>query len=324
MNVHVTMILTELACATLLYAALHWRFREGLMMRFFRLFLPTLAVTAYLGFLIGLEGAKLQVLALLAVCGIALVAGMSLLMQNSIVDKIREQSEAIAQVASGLASTSRQATGTAEEQAAAVTQVGVTIDEIHQMSRATTDTSQQVVKAASQALQEGKKGLAAVRDALDILQRLATATDFADTVNEVAEQSNLLAVNAGIEAAKAGEYGRGFSVVATEVRNLAEQSKDAARQIRDTIRQTEAGQEAVQTTHGAITGLALVLEETTDRARQISGSAVQQAAGIKQISDAMTNLAQGGHDTAAAAAQIRDATEQLSQISGRLSKLIHT
>lgn len=323
MNAHLVMIVTEVVCASLLYLGLHWRFGEGLMMRVFRLFLPTLAVIAYLGFLIGIEGAQWTVLALVVVFGIAFVLGMVMLVQRNIIDRIREQTEAIARVSSGLAAISRQAAGTAEEQAAAVTQVGSTIEEIHQMSRTTTDTSQQVVKVASQAVEHGQQGLAAVAEALSILKRLAGATDFVDTVNEVAEQSNLLAVNAGIEAARAAEHGRGFAVVATEVRNLAEQSKDAARQIRDTIRQTDAGQASVQTTHAVITALAGVLEETADRARQISGAAVQQAAGIKQISDAMANLTQGGHDTAAAAAQIREATAELAQISDGLSKLIH-
>ena len=127
-----------------------------------------------------------------------------------------------------------------------------------------------------------------------------------------------------IEAAKAGEYGRGFSVVAAEVRTLAEQSKEAARQIRETIRQTDAGQEAVEATFSVIVKLAQVLQNATDRARTISGSAVQQAAGIKQIAEAMSNLTQGGHDTAAAAQQLRAATVELETVGLRLSKLMQS
>jgi len=132
-----------------------------------------------------------------------------------------------------------------------------------------------------------------------------------------------LAVNAGIEAAKAGEFGRGFAVVASEVRNLAEQSKDAARQIREAIEQTKNGQRAIVATDAVITSLGTVLQENSGRARQISGATVQQSAGIKQISDAMSNLIQGGKDTALAAQQIESAGNDLIKVSQRLATLIN-
>ena len=190
------------------------------------------------------------------------------------------------------------------------------------MSQSTTENSQAVVKVAENAETQGRQGLESVREVMHIIDRFAQTTDFIEIVGEVADQSNLLAVNAGIEASKAGEFGRGFAVVATEVRTLAEQSKEAARQIREAIKQTQVGQKAITSTDAVITALAAMLQTTSDKARQISGAAVQQSAGIKQISDAMNNLTQGSKDTAVAAQQIEQAGDILLKVSQRLTNLI--
>jgi methyl-accepting chemotaxis protein len=107
------------------------------------------------------------------------------------------------------------------------------------------------------------------------------------------------------------------------VRNLAEQSRNAALQIREAIDQTKQGQTALTKTEQVITGLGTVLTDTSDRVRQISGASIQQSAGIKQISDAMGNLSQGGRDTAATSQQIKDAASELTQVSQQLANLIH-
>jgi methyl-accepting chemotaxis protein len=221
-----------------------------------------------------------------------------------------------------IAATARQSMTTADEQAATVQQVGVTVEEIGQTSRVVVERAQEVMDVAEQAVEGGQKGIMAIDDARRALELVAKIIEIVETVNELAEQSNLLAVNASIEAAKAGEQGRGFGVVASEVRNLAGQSKRAAKQIREILKRVEAGGEATTSAAAAMSQLAAVLENSSNRARQITGAAAQQAAGIRQISDAMGNVVQGGKETAEGARQLEGAVADLNALAQQLESMV--
>jgi methyl-accepting chemotaxis protein len=312
-----------IAAVIALYFIVRWRFGNGLLSRIFGMNMPTIGITGYLGFLVGDQGVTVMTMTLIIVVGVFIIFGMTLLIQRRIVVKVQTQASAVTDVITGLSGTSSQAAAIAEEQASAIAQVSSTIEEISRMSQTTAETSQKVVKTAGDAVVKGDHGILSVGELVEVIKRFGQITDFVEVVNQVAEQSNLLAVNAGIEAAKAGEYGRGFSVVASEVRNLAEQSKDAAIQIRQTVAATEAGHRSAQSTNSVISELAAVLKETSDMARQISGAAVQQAAGIKQLLDAMDNLTSGGEQTAQASLEIKYAADHLSEVSQHLNRLVY-
>ena len=305
-----------------LYGVVRWKYGNGMMASIFRVVEPTVIVVGYIGFVLGDYGPDIAVTSVSFVVATVFAILMIVVIQRSIVTRVKKQSEIISGIVANLSATSQQGSASAGEQASAVSQVTSSIEEIHEMSKKTTSTSQEVVKVADDAVSLGHKGLMSVREVVRIIEKFAQATDFVQVVAEVAEQSNLLAVNAGIEAAKAGETGRGFAVVASEVRSLAEQSKEATRQIREAITQTEEGRRALSVTDSVIAGLGSVLTEASEKARVISGASVQQSAGIKQISDAMSNLAQGGKDTALASQQIKDAADELMQVSRQLSILV--
>src|SRR6266851_203528 len=160
------------------------------------------------------------------------------------------------------------------------------------------------------------------------------------SVEDLADQSNLLAVNAAIEAAKAGEQGRGFAVVAQEVRSLAEKSKAATVQVRtmltDIQRATNAAVLATeQGTRGADEGARLVeqagitirqLDETirhsAEAAQQIAASVGQQGAGMDQIAVAMASINQSTLETDAGTRQLQKAAESMNVLAQRLSGLL--
>lgn len=323
MNEYLTIALVSTVGCVFVAGAVQLRTGNGLLTKLFRMMGLSLVLIANIGYALGRQGISVGLLAIVTPVVVGLVTLMIIVIQKTIVERVQTQTAAVSRVVHNMAATSNQAAASAVEQASSVTQVSTAVEEIHQMSEATAATSQEVLVVAGQAFAQGQQGLDAVREASRIMDSIAQTADFVEIVNQVAEQSNLLAFNAGIEAAKAEEYGRGFSVVASEVRNLAEQSKQAAKQIRNSIRQTETGQKAIRTTDSIISELANVLQDASDKARQISGAALQQSAGIKQISDAIGNLRQSGTHTATTARQVKEYADELSQVTNRLTAIIY-
>lgn len=298
------------------------RYRGGLPLRVFGFAMPMVAVVGMLGFVLGRLGLTIWTMGIIVPIGVLLSVLSLWQLYNVVVKALAEKVAGLLSNASQLASTSKQTANTASEQATLVSEVSTTIDEIRQTSTASAENAQDVLKVATEAVEGGQQGLTAVGEAIRIMGIIAEVKDVVDSVRELAEQSNLLALNASIEAARAGEQGRGFSVVASEVRNLAEQSKAATKQIHQAIDRTEEGRRVVGELSKTIHYLSKVLDETSNKARQISGSAMQQSSGIKQISEIMISVAKGGQDTAAASHQLQQSAENLRRIGTDLSTFI--
>jgi methyl-accepting chemotaxis protein len=159
-------------------------------------------------------------------------------------------------------------------------------------------------------------------------------------VNEIADQTNLLALNAAIEASRAGEHGRGFSVVAAEVKALAEQSKTATVEVRKILSEiqramggavastTEVGKgitstlDVVNQAGVAIDKLANLLTEASTAAAYVSASNSQQATGIAQINQAMRDINLGATQITSATSQAKGAAEELNDLASKLNELL--
>ena len=160
------------------------------------------------------------------------------------------------------------------------------------------------------------------------------------SVTEIADQSNLLAVNAAIEAAKAGEQGRGFAVVAQEIKNLASQSKQATLQVRNILNDvqkatgaavmaTEQGSKAVEAgvkqsakAGEAILMLSESINEAVQATTQIVSSSQQQVVGMDQIGVAMQNINQAGAETAVSMVQSEKAAKNLNDLGQKLKDMV--
>jgi methyl-accepting chemotaxis protein len=255
-----------------------------------------------------------------------------------------------------LASASQQAAG-AREQAAAVSQTVATVDEVTQTADQVAQRAKRVGEAVQRNLESGRTGRKVVEEsaaALRAVQEKVESTaenilalaeqaqaigEITATVTDIAEQTNLLALNAAIEASRAGEQGRGFSVVAGEVRTLADQSKKATAQVRQILGEIQkATSTAVLSTEEVTKGVASAtkvadqagatikalhdtLGDAAEAAAQIVASASQQAIGMNQIHQAMKNIDQVTRQTSVGMQQAEQAAQNLNALGNQLAEL---
>jgi methyl-accepting chemotaxis protein len=258
-----------------------------------------------------------------------------------------------------VAATAQLASG-ASESAAAVTETTTTVEEIRQTAQLASQKAKTVADTAQKALQishNGRKstedvaaGMGRIRKQMEAIAesivRLSeqgqTIGQIIATVEDLAAQSNLLAVNAAIEAAKAGEHGKGFGVVAQEVKSLAEQSRQATDRVRTilgdiqkattaAVMATEQGGKAVEAGGAqteiageSIGTLAGTVTEAAQAATQIAASSQQQLIGMAQVAGAMENIKQASTQNVASAKQLEVAARNLNDLGQRLKHLAET
>ncbi len=255
------------------------------------------------------------------------------------------------------ASANQQASG-ATEQATAMTEIATTISELLATSRQIAESSQRVSQIASETAGAARSGTsnvkrsneatAAVRKQvdqivthmLDLGKKAQQVGSVLEIVAELAEQTNILAINATIEAAGAGESGRRFGVVAAEIRTLADRVGASTKEIRTliddvrgavntTVMATEAGSKSVDSSTLTLSELATSFAQiaglvgtTTDAAREIELSTKQQATAVEQVNVAITNVAQSTREAEVSAAQTLQTSGQLTKLSSDLLQIV--
>lgn len=287
-----------------------------------------------------------------------LLAIVGFFIARSIIVPINKAVDALASVSAEiLAGTTQQAAGM-REHSSAVTETVSTVDEVLQTSEQAAQRAQAVSESSQRAAQAGHAGRKAVDDSvtamgtvkeqtgtiagsiLTLAEQAQAISEIIMSVNDIAEQTNVLSLNAAIEASRAGEHGKGFSVVANEVKALADQSKKATAQVRQILGEiqkatnaavmvTEQGaksvNEAIKTVNDAgatIRTLADIIGEAVQAAAQIAASSAQQATGMRQIHQAMQNINQVSAQNLAATNQSEQAAKHLSALGASLKQLV--
>ena len=215
--------------------------------------------------------------------------------------------------ASEEASTNVQSVASAtEELSSSVNEIGRQVQELARMA---TDAVGQA-RATNERVSELTKAAARIGDVVEL-------------INTIAEQTNLLALNATIEAARAGEAGRGFAVVASEVKALAEQTSKATGEIGQQITGMQAATQELVSAIKEISGtierlseisstIAAAVEEQGAATQEISRNVQQAAHGTQQVSTNITDVQRGASETGSASAQVLSAAQSLSGDSNRL------
>jgi len=272
--------------------------------------------------------------------------------------EMREGANVLAASASEIVATTTQLAAGAAETSTAVNETTATVEEVKQAAGISSHKAKYVSDSAqkvSQVSQSGRKsvensiqGMVRIQEQMESIAesivRLSEQSqaigEIIASVNDLTEQSNLLAVNAAIEAAKAGEQGKGFAVVAQEMKSLAEQSKQATAQVRTilgdiqkatgaAVLATEQGSKAVdaglkQTTEAgeSIRLLADSIVEASQAATQIAASSQQQMVGMDQVALAMDSIKQASLQNLGGTKQAEIAAHNLSESGQKLIRVL--
>jgi methyl-accepting chemotaxis protein len=249
---------------------------------------------------------------------------------NVVVTQINEDGAQMKNAAGEVAAGSQSIAQGTSEQAASLEETTSALTEMSSMTAKTAESAQQAAAIADQAQRAAKRGNASMgkmTQAIGDIEKSASETALIiKTINEIAFQTNLLALNAAVEAARAGEAGRGFAVVADEVRNLALRSADAAKNttaiIDESIRQAKHGV-AITVEVGRnleeITGATAKVDALV---AEIAAAAQEQSRGITQVNSAVDEMSKSTQANAAAAEQSASAAAQMSGNAAALNETV--
>ena len=284
--------------------------------------------------------------------------GLSILLGNRATKFIKDLADSIVTSSGAIVDTVEMQEVTVNMQANSAIETSTTVNELGAISVQSAEQAEAAATGARQALslsedgtrsvQQTLQGMSGLRDKVDAIanqivnlsEQTGQITVVSDLVADLASQTNMLALNAAVEAARAGEQGKGFSVVADEIRKLADQSKKSADKINTlandiqaainrTVMVTDEGTKTVnegidlaQSTAATFVGVTDAVNNVYLNSQQISTSAKQQAVSIQQVLSSMTTISQGSQESAVGMHQVKMTTRELTQVADELKAAV--
>jgi len=244
-----------------------------------------------------------------------------------VVHNVRQGSDAVSTASSEIAQGNLDLSARTESQASALQQTAASMEElssnVHQNADNARQANQLALNATAVAVQGGKVVGQVVDTMKSISESSRRMSDIIQVIDGIAFQTNILALNAAVEAARAGEQGRGFAVVASEVRSLAGRSAEAAKEIKKlidvSVERVNQGNHLVDMAGTTMTEVVTSIQRVTDIMGEISMASSEQAAGVAQVGDAVTQM---DHVTQQNAALVEEMAASASSLQSQAQDLV--
>ncbi|MEA3289435.1 MAG: HAMP domain-containing methyl-accepting chemotaxis protein [Campylobacterota bacterium] len=234
-------------------------------------------------------------------------------------DQLRDSTHSLSDSSAGLSKSSNTQAASLEETSAALEEITSSIKANTENTAKMSQLSNEVTKSSTQG---EKLALSTTQAMEDIVHQVSSINEAIEVIDQIAFQTNILSLNAAVEAATAGEAGKGFAVVAQEVRNLASRSAEAAKDIKDIVEKaTLKANDGKTVANDMIDGyknLNSNIDNTTSLIKEVAQSSSEQQSAIVQINDAVINLDQTTQKNAATSDQISSMSQQIEDLSDKL------
>src|SRR6056297_3668283 len=238
---------------------------------------------------------------------------------NSSVEQVNSGADQVSQASQNLSQG-------ATEQASSLEEITSSTNEINSQSKQNAENATEAHGIAKQATEDAEKGNVQMKQLNESMEKINASSDEINKVVKVIDdnafQINLLALNANVEAARAGKYGKGFAVVADEVRNLAVKSTDSVKETTQTVTNIKQGTEAAEATGKQLTSIVEGSGKVANFLEEIAQASREQAQAIEQITEGLDQIDEATQASTASAEESASASEELAGQAQQLRSMV--